>query len=158
MAQEDPNRLAELLLLLRAQLPAVRHRFDEWFSAVREEPALIWETPAVRYAVYATGGLVLAWLTLWGAELISSPPPDNARPAATTADFHVVCADAACAHHFGMRRKFGFRKFPVDCPKCQKQTGVMARRCDSQNCRERWVAPLEEDGKTYCSVCGRQFD
>lgn len=157
MAQEGPNRLAELLLMLREQVPVVRRRFDEWLAAVREEPALIWETLAVRYAVYAAGGLVLAWLTLWGVELVTPPPPASARPAATVADFHVVCADAACAHHFAIRRKFGFRKFPVDCLKCAKRTGVQARRCSSPDCRERWVAPQEENGKTYCSVCGRQF-
>lgn len=158
MAQEGPNRLAEWLLLLRAQLPVVRQHFEEWLAAVREEPALIWETLAVRYAAYAAGGLVLVWLTVWAAEMITPPPPESARPAATAAVFHVVCADAACAHHFAIHRKFGFSKFPVDCPKCERKTGIQARRCGSQDCRERWVAPLEEDGETYCSVCGRQFD
>lgn len=158
MAQEGPNRLAEWLLLLREQVPAVRRRFEEWLAAVREEPALIWETLAVRYATYAAGLLVLMWLTVWAVEMITPPPPASARPAATTADFHVVCTDTACAHHFAIRRKFGFHKFPVECPKCEKKTGIRARRCGSQTCQGRWVAAHKEDGNTYCSVCGRRFD
>ncbi len=158
MAREDPNRLAEWLLVLREQVPVVRQRFENWLAAVREEPVLIWETTAVRYSAYATGGLLLVWLTIGLAGMLAPPPPANAKPTATTADFHVICADARCGHHFVINRKFGFRRFPVNCPTCGRKTGARARRCSSQSCRGRWVAPHQSDAALSCPVCGGPFD
>lgn len=158
MAQESPNRLAEWLLVIREQVPVIRQRFEDWLAAVREEPVLIWETTAVRCSAYAAAGLLLVWLTIGLVGMLTPPPAANARPTATTADFHVLCADTACGHHFVVHRKFGFRGFPVSCPKCQKETGVRARRCSSQSCKGRWVAPRRADGTLSCPVCGGRFD
>jgi len=134
MAQESPNRLAEWLMLVRKQMPVAREHIATWLEAVREEPRLAWATSAVRYTVYGLAGVVLIWsataLTGW----LTPPPPASARPAATTADFHVVCSDSQCAHHFVINRKFGFDDFPVKCPQCQRETGVSARRCNSAPC------------------------
>ncbi len=154
MAQEGPNRLTEWLLLIREQAPVVRRRLEDWLSAVREEPALIWETIAVRYAAYAAGGLLLVWLAAWIPSLLIPPAPANARPAATTADFHVVCADTDCAHHFVIHRRFGFRKFPVTCPECKRKTGAQARRCNSKVCSGKWIVPQKSDRETRCALCG----
>jgi hypothetical protein len=158
MAQEGRNRLAEWLLLIREQVPVVRQRFEDWLSAVREEPVLLWETIAVRYAFYGVGGLLLVWAVSGVTGLLTPPPPARARPAATAADFHVVCRDTVCAKHFVIHREFGFRNFPVVCPACEQQTGARARRCNSQTCRGRWVAPEEIQGAQYCPVCGTRFD
>lgn len=152
MAQEHPKRLVEWFHLLRGQVPVVRQRYGDWLAAVREEPALIWQTTAVRYAAYGLGAAVL----LWGATRVAGTlaPPATARPQAKTADFHVVCTGLDCRHHFVIHRKFGYRKFPVDCPKCQNKTGAQARRCNSATCRGRWVPLERQDGKLYCPVCG----
>jgi hypothetical protein len=158
MAQENPNRLAEWLLLLRRQWPVARRRFMDWQEAAREEPALIWATPAVRYAVYGLAGLLLTWSAVKLSAMLVSPPPANARPAATTADYHVVCANLKCAHHFVIHRKFGFRGFPVACPACGQDTGREARRCHSPSCQGRWVAAEHSDGATRCFECGRPFE
>ena len=158
MAQERPNRLAEWLLLIRERVPAVRQRFEDWFSAVREEPVLLWETTAIRYVVYGTGGLALVWAASWVTAMVTPAPPARARPAATTGVFHVVCRDNGCGEHFQIHRKFGFHRFPVVCPACEQQTGARARRCNSQTCRGRWVALEEIDGAQYCPVCGTRFD
>jgi len=153
MAQENPNRLAEWVELARAQVPVLRKRLEEWLAAVREEPAVLWEATAVRYTVYGLGAVMLAWLALWLARGLAPPPPASAKPEATTADFHVVCVNQKCGHHFVINRAFGFHKFPVECPACRGKTGMEGRRCFSSTCQGRWIAPQEKDGGLYCPVC-----
>lgn len=157
MAQEKPNRLVEWLQLLREQVPVVREHIGAWASAVREEPILIWHTPVVRYGVYVVGVAVL----LCGASLLAGSlvprPPQSARPEATTADFHVVCMNPDCGFHFVINREFGFREFPVVCPRCKEKTGEKARRCNSDKCQGRWVVPSILNRESHCPICGTRF-
>jgi hypothetical protein len=152
VAQEHPNRLAEWFGVLRKNVPLVREHVTDWVQAVREEPRLIWETSGVRYSVYGLSGLLLVWVVSTVVGWMVPPLPPSARPAATTADFHVVCAEPTCAHHFLIHREFGFDDFPVPCPQCKRETGVAARRCNSPPCGGRWVAPKAEG--LVCPFCG----
>ncbi len=158
MAQEERNRLIEWYLLIREQAPVVRQRLEQWAQAVREEPALLWNTPAVRVATYVLGGLITLWMLTWAVNLAVPPQPASARPEATTADFHVICVNETCNHHFVVHREFGFRGFPVVCPQCQQETGLAARRCNSRACNGRWVAPLKSDSRLTCPQCGGVFE
>ena len=158
MAQEKPNRLVEWLLLLRSQIPIMRDRAADWLDAVKAEPILIWQTPAVRYATYGVGGVVLVWIAVSAANLFVFAPPVGAKPEATTADFHVVCSNPGCGAHFVTHREFGFGKFPVECPRCERETGIAARPCPSPTCRGRWVAPMTVDGKLQCPRCGKPLE
>jgi len=158
MAQEDRNRLAEWFTLIREHVPALRQRMRQWVVEAHEEPSVLWQTPAVRYSTYVTGGLVLAWIIQWGISLAVPPPPASARPEATTADFHVLCANPACGYHFVVQREFGFSDFPIPCPRCSQETGQKARLCTSDACRGRWVAPTTSDGEARCPRCERRFE
>lgn len=158
MAQEDPKPWDEWLQAARAQVPFIKERFDKWVAAVREEPMLVWHTPGIRYAAYGVGGLLALWVTTGLLGMLTPPPPPDAREAAKTADFHVVCSDERCEYHFVINRPFGFRKFPVVCPKCQQRTGAQARRCNSEMCLGRWTAPQKVDGTLRCPRCGRVFE
>jgi hypothetical protein len=158
MAQQKPNRIAEWILLLRQNYPVARQHLAEWVVACREQPRLFWETTAVRYAACLVGGLVGVWLISTLVGWFVPPPPPTARPAATTADYHVICTNPRCDSHFVIHRKFGFRGFPVECPRCRQQTGVSARRCLSEQCRGQWVAPVQSHGKLKCPECGREFE
>jgi len=158
MPQEDRKRLVEWYELVRGQVPVLRRRFEDWLAAVRKEPALIWETGAVRYTVYGVGLIVLLWSVSLAADMLTPAPPAGARSAATTADFHVVCSDFQCGHHFVIHRKFGFGKFPVVCSRCQQKTGMQARRCSSTICQGRWVAPVNREGRLCCPWCRGQFE
>lgn len=158
MAQERPNRLAEWVVLLREQVPVVRRHLSEWAKACWEEPRLIWETSAVRYATYLLAGMIGLWGVVTMADLIAPPRPVSARPEATQADFHVICSNPDCRHHFVIRRKFGFRKFPVRCPKCGREMGEQARRCTSKACQGRWVLPAKREGLAVCPRCGEPLD
>jgi len=158
MAQENRNRLAEWLVLLRQQAPVVRRQFSGWLESVREEPALFWQTVAVRYVAYGLAGLALVWAVSAFSRMIVPPPHASAKPAATTADFHVVCSNRQCLHHYVIHRKFGFRGFPVRCPRCEQKTGMQARRCNSPICQGRWVPAQERDGRTYCPECNQPIE
>ena len=141
MAQEKPNKLLEWYLALREHAPTLREGFSKWLEAVRAEPVLVWQTPAVRYTVYVLGGLLLAWFLSTAATLVTPPPPIGAREVATSADFHVICSDPYCRKHFVIRRAFGFSSFPVRCPHCEQSTGLRALPCTDDDCTHRWVLP-----------------
>lgn len=158
MAQEDPNRFAEWILLIRKNWPVVREHFDDWLEAVRAEPILLWETSTIRYTVYGVGAIIVVWVASMGVNMMTPPPPANASPVAITADFHVVCSDPECNHHFVIHRAMKFNKFPIDCPQCRRKTGEKAWRCNSSHCKGRWVAPDNRDGALYCPECGRKFN
>lgn len=149
MAQEERNRLVEWLHLLRSQLPILRRQAAEWAGEVREEPRLLWETPAVRYVVYVSVGLVLLLVVSRIPGMFGPPLPPNAKAVANTADYHVICTNEDCRHHFVINRKFGFRGFPVECPQCKRRTGEQAIRCACG----RWVVPQTRDGASYCPEC-----
>lgn len=149
MAQEQHNRFVEWLHLLRNQLPIFRRQAAQWAGEVREEPRLLWETPAVRYVTYGVVGLVLLLVASRIPRMFGPPLPPNAKAVAKTADYHVICTDEDCGHHFVINREFGFRGFPVHCPKCQKETGHQAIRCACG----RWIVPEVRDGASYCPEC-----
>lgn len=157
MAQEKPNRLVEWYLLIKRQAPVLREHLLDWSQAVREEPTLLWHTPAIRYAVYLLVGVLLVTTVGWGVNMLTPPPPPGAKPEATTADFHVLCTNPACGVHFAVRRPFGFDDFPVVCPHCHEKSGFAARRCPSPTCKGRWVVPERIDGGTRCPICKTPF-
>lgn len=152
MPVDRQHKLGLIVDALKEWLPTVRVRFNEWVEACREEPALVWQTPVVRYATYTLGGIVLAF-TLLGVVDLFAPGGPEPVPRARTADFHVVCSDPACGYHFVISRKFRFDSFPVQCPKCKQLTGQQARRCNSELCGGRWVAPQIVDGYFRCPHC-----
>lgn len=148
--EKDP-KLGMYIDALKAWLPSVRLRAAEWVEACREEPALIWQTPAVRYLVYTCGGMVALWIVL---ALIGSMAPKDVVPRARTADFHVVCTNPSCGKHFVINRKFGFDDFPVDCPRCQQRTGEQAVRCTGGPRDGAWVpAKLNDQGQLVGALC-----
>ncbi len=158
MAQENPNRLAEWVVLVRRQWPVLKQHLADWLGACRENPTLIWATPSVRYGTWLVGGLIAVWFVVWLSGSLVPPPPAAAKPEATTADYHVICTDPDCSHHFVINRSFGFTSFPVDCPKCKREIGERAIRCNSESCQGRWVAPIETDTGSECPYCDHVFD
>lgn len=154
MPVNKETRLAILLDAAKAWGPAARARIGEWYEACREEPSLIWQTSAVRYAVYVAGGVLLAMTLSFVVSLLTPPAPEGARPRARSADFHVLCDDPACGVHFVITRRFGFDDFPVNCPKCNALTGEPAVRCLSAQCGGAWVIAVQEDGTWRCRACG----
>jgi hypothetical protein len=158
MAQERPSRLAEWIMLLRKNVPLLREHVADWAAEVREEPRLLWETSPIRYATYGVGAILAVWLVTFVVGFLTPPPPVGAKAAATTADYHIICSDPACAYHFVVQYQFGFHDFPIECSKCMKRTGVSARRCNSPTCQGRWVAPIEISEAKKCPICGAMMN
>ena len=96
MAQEDPNRLAEWLLVIREYVPTLRRGLADWWEAVTAEPVLLWETPAVRYGGYGGGGLLAVGLVSLTLTIYTPPEPEGARAEATSGDFRVTCFNPEC--------------------------------------------------------------
>jgi hypothetical protein len=88
------------------------------------------------------------------ADAIAPPAAVTAGPAVRKADFHVLCTNPDCEHHFVIRRKLGFNKFPVKCPACGEKTGERAYRCNSPTCQGRWIVPQKINRELVCPVCG----
>ncbi len=135
----DESKLGQYIDAFKEWLPSVRLRLGEWVDVCRAEPALIWQTPAVRYTTYATLALIGVYILSAVAGLFG--PARVAEPA-RTADFNVVCTNPACGHHFVINRKFGYDDFPVQCPKCRQETGARALRYKDGPCAGQW-APVQ---------------
>ncbi|MCB9865320.1 MAG: hypothetical protein H6816_01580 [Phycisphaerales bacterium] len=151
MPVEKEPKLGIYIDAFKAWLPTVRLRVVEWAEACREEPALIWQTNAVRYTTYACGGLLAIWLLVG---IVDRFGPEKVAAPARTADFHVVCTNPDCGHHFVINRKFGFHKFPVTCPECKKETGERAVRCVNGPRNGQWVpATVDEHGQLVGALC-----
>ena len=144
-------------MLLRRNAPVARDQLKEWIGEVRKEPRLLWETPAIRYAIYGIAGVIVFWLVVLLVGFLTPAPPAGARDAAATADYHVVCADPACGYNFVIKRKFGFDDFPVMCDFCKTRQGMSGRMCFSALCQGRWVAPIKVDDKQKCPMCHTFF-
>lgn len=146
------NRWSEFRETARERRDIARHEFNEWFNAAKQEPSLIWQTPAVRYGVYLIGG-AMALLAAKTAIGLLQPSPKEVVPRATTANFQVICTNQGCWHHFMIERKYRFKGFPVECPKCHQASGQQAMRCDSDTCRGRLVPTTVADGRIRCVQC-----
>ncbi len=131
--------------------------FREWLAAVREEPALIWETLTIRYTVYAVAAIMLILTVRCAVTAFQPPLPADARPAATTALFDAICSSPSCGKHFVIERNFSFDRFPVECPFCDKLSGYRALRCPSKTCRNRLVQTYEKDDTLRCVACEHIF-
>jgi hypothetical protein len=153
MPVSKESRLGLLIDAFKEWLPTVRERFNAWVFACMEEPSLIWQTNAIRYTTYVLGALLLAWI---GRGAIHAVQPGGASPIPTarTADFRVICTNAACGHEFTIHRKFKFDDFPVVCPTCKQNTGQRGVRCTSAICRRRWVPAQVRDDRLVCPFCG----
>ncbi len=151
MPVEKDSKIAKWIAAIREGLPALRAHFDEWKDAVREEPTLIWATPAIRYTAYGLVGLIVVGVLVWSAGLFH---PAEVAPPAETANFHVLCTAPGCAHHFVINREFDFDDFPVICPQCEQKTGQRAVRCLSKTCNGCWVVPTKRDHQYRCPFCG----
>ena len=154
MAQEKPNPIKEWLALLKEQWPVVREQLGVWVQRVREDPHLLWRNPrsALRHLHHLrpTGLWIVSGLT---ASLLPAVEPEI-QDEVQLADFHVICSDEACGHHFVIRKPPGFHRFPVKCPKCEQEIGMRALPCNSSTCQGKWVIPEEIDGQLHCPVCG----
>lgn len=152
MPVDKESKFALLIGALKEWVPTLRVHVGTWWEACRAEPILFWNTPAIRYGTYGLGGvLVVCFLSsVMGLFAPGGPEP---LPQARTADFHVICSNAACGAQFVIQRPFEFDDFPVTCRKCTQETGARAMRCFSASCKGKWVATQTVDDAYRCRTC-----
>jgi len=138
MPVEKESKLSVWIAALREWVPMVRARTVDWWMVVRENPVLIWQTPAVRYTVIGIGGLIAVLVLRWFLLAMAPDSAGGGKPT-RTAQFHVICDSPDCGHHFAITREFKFKKFPVQCPKCNKKTGYRAVLSTSGPDKGQWV-------------------
>jgi hypothetical protein len=135
---EKESRFSLWIGAFREWAPTVRPRLTDWWHRVREEPALFFQTSNVRYAACGAAALMAILMIGWFAGALTPPAPKGAGKPSQMAQFHVICDDPACGHHFVIQRKFSFNKFPIECPKCGKKTGCRAVLSTTSGKKE-WV-------------------
>jgi len=155
MPAPEKNRWVEFWAIAKERKEVAKVNVAEWWTACKEEPSLIWQTPSVRYLTYLLAAILLALFLRGFIDFIQPVPRGQITPRATTAYFDVICSNPACGRHFVIERKFRFDDFPVACPHCQQQTGLRAIRCTSEQCRGRLVKTIEVDGQLKCLTCGQ---
>ncbi len=141
-----------ILDAIREGVPSTKAKFREWFDTCREEPALFWQTPAIRYITY--GALGVIGMLIVSAVANSCTPNIEVKEQATTTDHRIICTNPECGHMFVIDRPFDFDSYPVKCPKCSKNTGQPALRCNSQNCGGKWVVRTVRNDRFVCPQCG----
>lgn len=149
-ADKEP-KLGLLLDAIREGVPSLKAKLREWFDTCRQEPALFWQTPAIRYVTYGTGGVIGVLVVLMVVNSIA--PSVEVIEQATTTDHRVICTNTECANMFVIDRPFDFDAFPVTCPKCSKQTGERAQRCNSKSCKGRWMIREVRGERFVCPHC-----
>ncbi len=154
MPAPERNRWLEWLEIGKARRESASINLREWWTAAKEEPELVWQTPAVRYTTYITGGLLMVLALRTAVDMFQPVNPAMMTPPAKTAYFDVICSNAACGRHFVIERKFSFHRFPVTCPFCKQPTGQRALRCPSATCHGRMTIVTEVQGQPTCQVCG----
>ena len=153
MPAPERNRWMEWWEITRSRKEAARIGLREWWEAVKAEPELVWQTPAVRYTTFLIGALIAVIAVRTAIDMLQPVDPALMTPLAKTANFDVICSNARCGRHFIIERKFKFRKFPVSCPYCELKTGQRALRCTSKTCRSKLVLTVRVDGQVHCADC-----
>ncbi len=154
MPAPQRNQWIEAWEAAKERQAAARDALEQWWQAVKEEPALFWQTSAVRYSAYGLAALVVVLFVRAGIGLLQPGNSATVQPRATTANFDVLCSNPSCGAHFLIERKFRFRKFPVRCGHCNQMTGQRALRCSSATCAGRLVMSIEENREFRCVSCG----
>jgi len=152
-----PNPFKQFWHAFREWLPGAQAQVLETWEAIREEPAQIWNSVAFRCGMLALGGIILIVAARFTTSMLVPNAPDGHRQLSKTANFEVFCSNPSCKHHFLINKPFGYDRFPVKCPKCGKQTGERAVRCDSRTCQGRLVLPRKEGKTLVCSRCGAKL-
>ena len=153
MPPPERNRWTEWKEIILQRREAIRLSIADWWVQCREEPALVWQTPLVRYITYFSIGLVALLAVRSAAHLLEPPNAKQMSPRARTANFDVICTNPECGRHFVIKRQFSFDAFPVKCPFCKKPTGHLALRCHSPSCRGTLQPSHLENGVPVCDSC-----
>ncbi|MBK9126967.1 MAG: hypothetical protein IPM13_04115 [Phycisphaerales bacterium] len=152
MDERPSTRLQDVPHLLRDRLDALPDRWAAWREAFREDPALLFRTPAFRILLWIVGGLILLFAAQALIRGLTPPGAQGAGERATPwAVLYVACSDPACLHATSTRQARDFKAWPLTCEQCGKRTVYRAAQCAT--CA-RWFA-VGPGEAAVCPHCAR---
>jgi hypothetical protein len=143
---------------LRAWLPTAPQQLRSFVEEARADPSIIFRGTAVRVALIAGGGLLLALIVYAAGQWIA--PSTNMGEPAETVPYSVRCTNPHCTwskqrQTIELDREFD--DWPTECPTCKKDTLYPFARCHNTKCR-KWVVPrIMDDGSWRCPKCGAKM-
>lgn len=142
--------LAELPHRGRVWLAAWPERWRAWRAELREDPTVLWRTPAIRLGGLALAGIaLLAAAHVLTAALTPAAAPGALQAPTRTATLYVACTNPACLTSFVTRQPMDFRDWPLECPQCGQSSVYRATVCRACG---QWFATVPGSSKE-CPHC-----
>lgn len=163
MSSKKPPSAVDLPHKLRATLESAEQVRGDWITAlrrwreaVREDPLLIWRTPAVRIALFALLAVVLFLFARWAIPTFTPAAGGrNFEKATDTATLFVACSRTECLDQRSIRLPMDpstwKERWPLTCEKCGQKSVYRAQRC--AECRKFFAtAPEGPPGCPHCAA------
>lgn len=150
------NRLPSAAQLPHQAREAVRgfkDRYRQWREDLKEDPSLLWRTPAIRITFYLVLAVGLILAVRWGTNTLAGAGAAN-KEDVKKSTLYVSCTDPNCLKSFNATVAMDFKTWPLKCDQCGQLTVYRATLC--KVCRNWYaVAPTGPDG---CPFCRKRFD
>ena len=145
------NRLpsaAELPHQAREAILGFKGRFHAWQAELKDDPTLLWRTPAVRIGLYLILGIALLLSVRWATHSLAGAGA-GADPARKMATVFVACTNPECLKSGSARVAMDFKEWPLKCETCGQLTVYRATIC--KTCRNWYaVGPSGPEGCPFC--------
>lgn len=163
MSSRKPPSAADLPHKLRATLESAEQVRGDWITAlrrwreaVREDPLVIWRTPAVRIAVFVILAVVAFFGARWAIPTFTPAAGGrNFEKATDTATIFVACTRPDCLDQRSVKLPMDpanwKERWPLACEKCGQKSVYRAQRC--AECRRFFAtAPGAPAGCPHCAA------
>jgi hypothetical protein len=150
MNADRPPLLANLPHRLRERAAKLRGNLRQWSADVREDPGLLWRTPAIRVAFWLGVGLVAFFAARFAANAILPADADaEFKQPTQLATLYVACINPECRESYTTRQPMNFSAWPLTCRKCGRATVYRATLCPTCH---HWFAtvPGREHNCPFC--------
>lgn len=145
------NRLpsaADLPHQAREAVLGFRERYRAWQLEVKDDPTLLWRTPAIRITFYLILGIAILFAARWATHTLVDAGA-SVDPAKKKATLFVACTNPECLKSGNSSVAMDFKEWPLKCDTCGQPTVYRATLC--KVCRNWYaIAPAGTDGCPFC--------
>lgn len=152
MSEDRLPSLANLPHRIRAGLANWPAGYRQWREDLRQDPALLWQTPAVRIVLWIVLGIILVSGLYWAIATFTPSGTDSLFVEPTPlATLYVACTNPDCRAHYNTKQPMDFDSWPLKCEQCGSESVYRAKLCSV--CR-RWfaTAPGQPTGCPFCAT------
>jgi len=147
MANRDT--LGHLSDRLRERKEDFSSNFSQWKADVREDPSLLWRTPAIRWSLIVLLAIGAVVTSIYVTQSLTPAAGEGWEAATRTATIYVACTDPACRRSHAAQVPMSFRDWPMKCDFCGGERVYRATLCP--RCRG-WFATAPGES-TECPLC-----